>query len=231
MKKLVLFDIDGTILTSAGAGRRAIIAALATELDHSHAWEQVRFDGKTDPQILRELFAAAGHSEPPTPERIDALGERYVALLESELALAHHRTTVLPGVPQLLDAVESEPHVVMGLLTGNFVRGAALKLRSAGIEPNRFKVGAYGSDSAHRAELPPIAAERARPFFGRVPTGDEIVIVGDTPSDVTCGAGIGARAIGVATGSYSLDQLREAGAAAVFPTLAATRDVLEAILG
>ncbi|MEO8294793.1 MAG: HAD family hydrolase [Gemmatimonadota bacterium] len=230
MKKLVLFDIDGTILLSAGAGRRAIIAALATELDHSEAWEQVRFDGKTDPQILLELFAAAGHADPPTAERLESLGRRYVSLLQAELALPHHRTTVLPGIPELLSALEAEPYVVVGLLTGNFVEGAALKLRSAGILPERFKVGAYGSDAAQRSALPPIAAARAHQFFGRVPHGSEVVIVGDTPSDVTCGLGINARAIGVATGSYTMDDLRAAGAAAVFPDLAGTQDVLAAIL-
>ncbi|MEO8199181.1 MAG: HAD family hydrolase [Gemmatimonadota bacterium] len=228
--KLVLFDIDGTLLTSSGAGRRAIIAALAAEMPVVQEWEQVRFDGKTDPQILMELLAAAGHHEPPSPVRLSELSQRYVSMLRSELAQPAHRTTVLPGVREILDEVESHDRTIMGLLTGNFVEGARLKLYSAGIDPDRFKVGAYGSDSAHRSALPPIAAQRAQEFFGRVPTGQEVVIVGDTPSDVRCGECIGARAIAVATGSYSVEELAAAGASAVFPDLSDTTAVLEAIL-
>ena len=85
---------------------------------------------------------------------------------------------------------------MLGLLTGNVAQGAALKLRSGGIAPERFRVGAYGSDAAHRPDLPPIAARRAEPIFGRVPRGAEVVIIGDTPADVACGAGIEARALG-----------------------------------
>ena len=229
MKTLVLFDIDGTLLTSAGAGRRAIISALTLEMNRVEAWDQIRFDGKTDPQILVELLVAAGHTGEPEPARLEQLGRRYVTLLREELARDTHRTTVLPGVPHLLDRVEADGRAVLGLLTGNFMEGAALKLHSAGIEPSRFRVGAYGSDSARRADLPPIAAERAVSLFGRVPTGHEVVIVGDTPSDVTCGQCIGARAIGVATGGYSVDQLREAGATAVFENLSDTDAVLRAL--
>jgi phosphoglycolate phosphatase len=229
MRKLVLFDIDGTILLSSGAGRRAIIAALSDDIGDHSAWERVRFDGKTDPQILLELFAAAGHAAVPGEDRLRALGQRYVGLLRAELARPGHRTTLMPGILPLLDRVGGEPTALLGLLTGNFAEGAELKLRSGGIDPSRFRIGAYGSDSAHRAELPPIAARRAQPHFGRVPSGHEVVIVGDTPSDVTCGRSIGARAIGVATGAYSPAELEAAGAYAVFHDLRDTEAVLHAI--
>ena len=229
MKKLVLFDIDGTILLSSGAGRRAIIAALSEEIGTHDSWPQVRFDGKTDPQILVELLEAAGHGGDPAEERVRALGRKYVTLLRAELSRPGHRTTLMPGILALLDQVEQVAFAVPGLLTGNFAEGAALKLESGGIDPNRFKVGAYGSDSPRRAELPPIAAQRAEPIFGRVPSGHEVVIVGDTPADVTCGQCIGARAIGVATGAYSTAELKEAGAHAVFTDLSETNAVLDAI--
>jgi phosphoglycolate phosphatase len=229
MKKLVLFDIDGTLLHSGGAGRRAIVAALASEVGSVAAWERIRFDGKTDSQILLELLQAAGHSGPPASDQLQALGAKYVALLEQELERPGNRSRVYPGVASLLDRVAGEASAVVGLLTGNFALGAALKLRSAGIDPARFRVGAYGSDSARRNELPPIAAERAKPLFGRVPTGDEVVIVGDTPADVTCGQCIGARAVAVATGSYSRDELAAAGAHAVFGDFTDTEAVLDAI--
>ena len=229
-RKLVLFDIDGTILLTAGAGRRAIVAALAEVVGPTSAFEAIRFDGKTDPQIVAEMLEAAGQPEPREPSRVLALCERYVGYLAQELERPTTRTTVMPGVHALLERLEGEPGVVLGLLTGNIAQGAALKLRSGGIAPERFRVGAYGSDAAHRPDLPPIAARRAEAIFGRVPRGTEVVIIGDTPADMACGAGIEARALGVATGAYSISDLEACGAHAVFPDLSETDAVLDAIL-
>jgi len=229
-RKLVLFDIDGTILLTAGAGRRAIMEALASEVENVAAFEGIRMDGKTDPQIVAEMLAAAGQPEPRESPRIQSLCARYVGLLARELERPTTRTTVMPGVRPLLDRLEAEPGVVLGLLTGNLAEGAALKLRSGGIAPERFRVGAYGSDAAHRPDLPQIAARRAAALFGRVPSGAEVVIIGDTPADVACGAGIEARALGVATGSYSVAELEACGAHAVFQDLRGTDAVLQAIL-
>ncbi len=204
---LVLFDIDGTLLLTSGAGRRAIVAALGEEVGQVAGFDRVRFDGKTDPQIVAELLEAAGQPEPRESPRVHALCQRYVSLLAEELKRTTTRTTLMPGVASLLDHLEREKGVVLGLLTGNLEAGAALKLRSGGIDPLRFRVGAFGSDSAHRPDLPAIAARRAEPFFGRRPTGSEVVIIGDTPADVACGSGIAARAVAVATGSYSTADL------------------------
>jgi phosphoglycolate phosphatase len=115
-------------------------------------------------------------------------------------------------------------------LTGNLAEGAKLKLRSAGLDPERFRVGAYGSDAAHRPDLPPIAARRAEPFFGRVPSGNEVVIIGDTPADIACGECIGARAVAVATGGYSVPDLAACGPHVVFEDLSDTDRVVDAIL-
>ncbi|HMU60429.1 MAG TPA: HAD hydrolase-like protein [Gemmatimonadales bacterium] len=228
---LVLFDIDGTLLLTPGAGRRAITAALADRMIDARIWEEIRFDGKTDPQIVREMLEAAGDASANDPQTVAEILERYLVLLEAELSRAPGRTRVLPGVSMLLDRLEAEADVVLGLLTGNIAPGAGLKLRSGGLDPARFRVGAYGSDSSHRPDLPAIAAERAAPIFGRVPAGETVIIVGDTPADVTCGRAIGARAVAVATGSYAVSELREAGARAAFEDLSDTDTVLEAILG
>jgi phosphoglycolate phosphatase-like HAD superfamily hydrolase len=228
--RLILFDIDGTILLTAGAGRRAIVRALADEVTDVSGFHGIRFDGKTDPQIVSELLVAAGHPDPDNEDRIRQLCQRYVGLLELELAGTTGRTTVMPGIATLLARLEAEPGVVLGLLTGNLAEGAALKLRSADIDPARFKVGAYGSDAAHRPLLPAIAALRAESHFGRIPSGHEVVIIGDTPADVTCGRAIGARAIGVATGAYSVEELLAAGAHAVFEDLSDTSRVLRELL-
>ena len=230
--KLVLFDIDGTLLWTDGAGRRAIHRALVHEMGTAGPIEGFRFDGKTDPQIVRELLALAGHPGAEDAARVSAVCDRYVSLLEAELSRPAQATRVMPGVPELLSALEpleAGGRALVGLLTGNVARGAALKLRSAGLDPERFAVGAYGSDSHQRVDLPPVAARRAAERTGRTFAGGDVVIVGDTPADVTCGAPIGARAVAVATGFYDAPALAAAGAAHVFADLRDTMAVLEAI--
>ncbi len=230
MRALILFDIDGTLLTSAAAGREAIGKAFAEEFDDLGFLDQIRFDGKTDPQIVRELYAVAGHPERATEAATGALLDRYLDHLVVALAGRDGRVTALPGVPDLLHALEAEVDVCVGLLTGNVVRGAELKLNAAGLDFGRFAVGAFGSDSPHRSELPAIAVERTVTRFGRAPAGERIVIIGDTPADVTCGAALGVHTVAVATGSYSEQELRAAGAAVTVPTLERTADLVEAIL-
>lgn len=231
--RLILFDIDGTLLWTDGAGRRAVGRAMRDEVGTSGPIDTYRLDGKTDPLIVRELLELAGHVEAARDRaRIEAICRRYLACLEQELEGSRNATRLLPGVHEVLHALqpaEREGRALVGLLTGNLERGAALKLRSAGLAPERFAVGAYGSDSGVRSELPAIAAQRARERTGRSFTGADVVILGDTPADVHCGRPIGARAIGVATGHYDIHALREAGAAAVFDDLADTVAVLDAI--
>jgi phosphoglycolate phosphatase len=227
--RLVLFDIDGTLLLSDGAGRRAISRALieifgdAGPADH-------RFDGKTDPQIVRELMRVVGHEDPHIDERMEALFARYVVCLREELRDPTHRAYALPGVPQLLHALAQRDDVTLGLLTGNLVEGARAKLQAVGIDPDLFLVGAYGTDHELRPRLPEIAQRRAREQLGLDVPGAQIVIIGDTPADVECGRGIGARAIGVATGHYSTDELTAHGAVAAFESLVDTDAVIRAIL-
>jgi len=228
--KLVLFDIDGTILLSAGAGRRAILAALGEHIPDLSRVEGIRFDGKTDPQIVAELLEAAGDPAPREAERVALVLARYVAHLEQDLAVHGHRSRLMPGIPALLDALEADTRVLLGLLTGNVATGARLKLRAAGLNPDRFVVGAFGSDHAERNALAPIAARRAEAHFGRLPTGADIVIIGDTPADVRCAACIGARAVAVATGGFGVTELEATGAHAVFRDFSDLPSVREAIL-
>jgi len=226
--KLVLFDIDGTILLTDGAGKRAIHRALIDVFGETGPTDH-RFDGKTDPQIVRELMRIAGHAD----ERIDAemstLFEHYVDYLQEELRAGADDVRVMPGVPELLDALEAHRDATLGLLTGNLVAGARAKLVAAGIDPDRFSVGAYGSDHETRAELPAVAQRRAREELGLVFDGRDVVVIGDTPADLSCGKAIGARAIGVATGHYSVEDLASHEPAAVFADLSCTDDVVRAI--
>ena len=189
-----------------------------------------RFDGKTDPQIVRELMRHAGVSDADIDARLDQVLDRYLELLRDELASVDHGQHIFPGVRELLDALEARGDVVLGLLTGNIHDGARAKLAAAGIDPDRFVVGAFGSDHHDRPELPEIARRRAERALGHPVAGHELVVVGDTPADVACGVSIGARAIGVATGRYSVDELSACGAAAVFPDLSDTAAVVRAIL-
>ncbi|KPJ96467.1 MAG: hypothetical protein AMS18_00770 [Gemmatimonas sp. SG8_17] len=229
IEKLVLFDLDGTILWTNGAGRTAIREALIDEMGTAGPIDSYSFAGKTDPQIVRDLLMAAGHPHADSDSHVARVCRRYEELLRSELAVSSRDLRVYVGVEELLAALTARADTVVGLLTGNLEEGAALKLEAVGIDMKQFRVGAFGSDASDRAALPAIAAERAAPLMGWVPHGDNVVIVGDTPADVTCGREIRARAIAVATGPYDIDQLAAAGPYAVFRDLADTAQVIEAI--
>lgn len=230
MRRLVLFDIDGTLLTARSAPRRAFTRAMLDVYGTTGPIDSHRFDGKTDPQIARELLTLAGFDDAAISAGLESLWRAYVAELRQELAAPDHATHVFPGIRELLAELESMPDdAVLGLLTGNIRDGAALKLSSAGLD-HSFRVGAFGSDCERRDGLPPVAVARARDLVGVTFSRHEVVIIGDTPSDVTCGQALGVRAIAVATGSYSADELARAGAHTVFTDLAATERVLEAIL-
>jgi phosphoglycolate phosphatase len=228
--KLVLFDIDGTILLTNGAGKRAIHRALIDVFGGTGP-DDHRFDGKTDPQIVRELMRIEGHGDAHIDANMSPLLERYVTYLHDELREGLAGVRVMPGVTDLLDALDARGDVVLGLLTGNLEAGARAKLGSAGIDHTRFRVGAYGSDHETRGELPAVAQRRARVDLGLDIPGADVVVIGDTPADIHCGRSIGARAIGVATGHFSIDELREHDPVAVFADLSPTDDVVRAIVG
>ncbi|MGI8619187.1 MAG: HAD family hydrolase [Gemmatimonadaceae bacterium] len=226
--KLVLFDIDGTLLSSEGAGMRAMRAAL-TELFGTMGDPAYRYDGKTDKQIVRDLMRRHGHDDEYIDDRMDALLELYLEGLTREVKAGERIPRTLPGIPELLDELEGTEHVTLGLLTGNIEAGARVKLAAAGVDFSRFRVNAFGSDHEHRPELPGVAQRRAAGFLGRELEGDAIYVIGDTPADIRCGEAIGARAIGVATGHYSLEELRLHEPFAAFENLAETSAVVRVI--
>ena len=227
--KIALFDIDGTILWSKGAGRRAMERALFANVGTRGAADH-RYDGKTDRQIVREAMRHAGISDADIDVAMDRVIAAYLTELAVELDRADHGVEVLPGVREVLDALESRDDVVLGLLTGNVVDGAERKLRAVGIDFARFVVGAYGSDGEHRHDLPAIARDRASEHTGSAVSGAACVIIGDTPSDVACGRGIGARAIAVATGHFDVPSLQACDPHAVFADLTDTAAVVRAIV-
>jgi phosphoglycolate phosphatase-like HAD superfamily hydrolase len=230
MRRLILFDIDGTLLTADGAGKRAIRAALMEVFGTTGPIGGYSFAGRTDPEIVRDLLRAAGLADAEIDSGLPALWFRYVEYLHREIR--DLRIRVLPGVEALLRRVEAGGReMVPGLLTGNIRDGARIKLEAARLGFTRFQVGAFGSDHAHRAELPAIAVERARRLNGIGYGGKEIVIIGDTPKDVACGAHLGVRTIATATGQHGVDELAACGADHTFADLGDTDAVWSAITG
>lgn len=227
--RIVLFDIDGTLLRSGGVGRISMERALTTVFG-SPGSAEYHYDGKTDRQIVRDLMRREGFSDEEIDSQMVELLDTYVSGLERELASGNRSMLVLDGVRELLDALEAQQEVVLGLLTGNIQQGANAKLTAAGIDPARFRVNAFGSDHELRPELPAVARQRAQELLGREIAGNRVVVIGDTPADISCGEAIGARAIGVATGRYSVDQLSAFRPYAVFQSLADTEAVLGSIM-
>jgi len=230
MQHLVLFDIDGTILHSGGAGRDAMEYALATVFGTAGD-SAMRYDGKTDKQIVRESMRAAGISEAEIDAHMEQVVSLYVATLPSRLGDPERHVGMYPGVAELIDAVHARDDTVLGLLTGNVEPGARLKLGAVGLDFDQFRINAFGSDHEIRGELPAIAHQRMQDAFGITLGGRDVVVIGDTPADISCGRELGARAIAVATGSYSVDDLKAHDPYAVFSDLSDTDAVLAAIVG
>lgn len=227
--RIVLFDIDGTILHSGGMGRAAMERALEGVFGFAGS-SGYHYDGKTDRQIVRELMRPEGLSDDDIDARMPELLDLYLDGLHAELASGKRTVHVHDGVREILDELEREDTVILGLLTGNIEQGARAKLGAAGIDIGRFRVNAFGSDEENRPQLPAVAQRRAKELLGADVSGDRLVVIGDTPADIRCGESIGARAIGVATGRYSTADLSGHGAYAVFDTLADTPVVLDTIL-
>jgi phosphoglycolate phosphatase-like HAD superfamily hydrolase len=227
---VVLFDIDGTILLTDGAGREALRTALSVVYGTMGPLDSYDFHGKTDPQIVLELMGGAGLEVGLIRSRLPRVWPVYLDRLRSELEERRRagRITLLPGVAELLESLGRRPGVLLGLLTGNIEEGARLKLRAAGISA-RFAIGAYGSDSEARPEVARIALERIGARVGGLAAG-AVVVVGDTPEDIACARAVRARAVAVATGRHAVAELEAAGADAVFNDLSDTDRVLECIL-
>lgn len=230
MRRLILFDIDGTLLTAGGAGKRAFHDALLEVFGTAGHVRGYSFAGRTDPQIVRELLAHEGIGAERVAAALPGFWRVYVRNLEQEIDPAEMR--VLPGVHPLLERIEAAGNgTVLGLLTGNVVEGARLKLDTAGIGFDRFRVGAFGSDHADRPELPAVAVARAEALTGHRYKEKEIVVIGDTPFDIACGAHLGVRTLAVATGHHSQEELAQHGPNHLFADLADTERVWEAIFG
>ena len=216
--KLLLFDIDGTLMLSGGAGRRAIDRAFLELHGVPDAFGAIVPDGNTDPAIFREIFANHDITAPDDSPMYREAVRRYVHHLPAEIddsAQAH----LMPGVVPLLEHLAVDENIALGLLTGNFEETARIKLDRFGLNAF-FPFGAFGSDHGIRKHLVPIAVQRAEVVLGcEIGLGQQVVVIGDTPQDVDCALVNGATAIGVAASRYSVKDLEAAGAHHVLPTL------------
>lgn len=203
--RLFLFDVDGTLVSARGAGRRAMGRALEAVFGLTGPIGIYDFRGKTDPQIVFDLMGAAGLPVARVQERLDSFYARYVEDLRAEINRAGG-VALMPGVFELVRRLSERGDAILGLLTGNIEAGARLKLEPTGLLPH-FRLGAYGSDESDRAKLPGVAARRAERLSGETISPDRMVVIGDTPLDIACARAYGARAVSVATGGHGLEEL------------------------
>ena len=235
MRKLVLFDIDGTLVLTGGAGIRAMNRACEELVGHPLALDGIPVAGRTDRIILTDVVARAGHAL--DGGLLDRLREEYISNLREEIERPGRTQSfeslgarggvkaVMPGIRELLDVLERRQDVFLGLLTGNFEAGARIKLEHFDLW-RYFRCGAFGDDAADRNELVPFALERARRCGLPDISPADILVVGDTPHDVACALAVCATPVGVATGGFTVEQLRESGAEHVFQDLSRTSEFL-----
>jgi phosphoglycolate phosphatase-like HAD superfamily hydrolase len=228
MPTILLFDVDGTLVTTAGAGRRAIERAFRVRYDRLDACSQFRMDGMTDRAIIRAGLLFIG--QPATEEAIDDLLPIYVSELEDEVARADpSRYRAHPGIEEALEMARKQSDFAIGLGTGNIREGARVKLNRVNLY-RYFAFGGFGCDYEDRAELIRCGARRGAERHGRPLSDCRVVVIGDTPKDIAAATAIGAESIGVGTGSFTAEQLLEAGATAAFSNLQ-QREALEHLLG
>ncbi len=204
MVRLVLFDVDGTLVHTGHAGTQAFARTFATEFNAPNGTEKIKFAGRTDVNLVREFFGL--HGIPATPENFGRFFERYVFWLDQMVAQSHGRPC--EGVLEFLDRLRTLPRPpLLGLLTGNIRLGAEIKLRRYQLW-DVFETGAFADDNEDRNQIAVAALKRGRRVLGKDLQPDEIVVIGDTPFDIRCGKFIGAKVLAVATGGATLAELK-----------------------
>jgi phosphoglycolate phosphatase-like HAD superfamily hydrolase len=204
MVRLVLFDIDGTLVRTGGAGVKAFAKVFETEFGATDGFEQLKFAGRTDVSLVREFFGF--HRIAATPANFTRFFERYVFWLDQILAESKTQTCV--GVTEFLEGLQALAHPpLLGLLTGNIRLGAEIKLRHFGLW-DTFKTGGFADDHEERDHIAAIARERGSKVLGNSLRDEQVVVVGDTPLDIRCGRAIQAKVLAVATGGATLEELK-----------------------
>lgn len=223
-RRLLLFDIDGTLVDTGGAGLSALLSAaeecLGVQRDELPALDLA---GATDGAVVRTLFEAAGHEL--SRSNIDAYHAAYLKQLALGLTGEGFCGHLLPGVREVVEALAADPGLHLGLLTGNIREGARLKLERFDLA-DWFVDGAFGDDAENRNELGPIAIRRLSAAVGASFDPSDVVIIGDTPKDIACAAACGARCLAVATGRFSMGELAAHGPWEVVPDLRSLDEIV-----
>lgn len=226
--RLILFDVDGTLIRSHGAGRQALQAALVDIFGTAGPIDSYRMSGKVDAQIITDLLTAISI---PKQEIERRLPEIYATMAEKGKKIFWEtKIDACPGIQQLLPKLNQLPDVILGLLTGNASMIAPIKLKAAGINPEQFRVCAYGSDRLNRNELPAIAYNRAEKLTGQLVDGKNTVIIGDTPADILCAKAGKATAVAVASGWHSASTLNQYQPDYLFEDFRNTANVVDILL-
>jgi phosphoglycolate phosphatase-like HAD superfamily hydrolase len=222
--KILLFDIDGTLIHSGGSGKHAMEAAFEEIYGIANGLENVLLAGQTDPKILLDAFQK--HNLAWKDEQVEKFKERYFIHLVEDMQRPRPKRRIMPGFPQLLDEIKKMPEVHIGLLTGNWIRGAEIKLHYFDLW-KYFEFGAFGDDETDRNKLVPHALRRAEEKFDIRPQHDRVYVIGDTPRDIQCARPHGATAVAVATGEYSVEELRAEKPDFLFTDFSEVEKVLE----
>lgn len=225
-RRLLLFDIDGTLITSGGAGESALRDAMKTRFGIDEDLGGILLAGATDKKIAVAMLEK--NRLAPTPENITALLDEYLAHLETRMP--RHDGRVLPGMIELLEVLAKREEAVLALLTGNVVRGAEIKLTHYGVW-HHFEFGAFADDHHDRNELGKFARARAHDRHGIEFPPERIFVIGDTPRDIECGRAIGAKTVAIATGHYSFEELAEHTPDFLFQDFSETNCVVDCLLG
>lgn len=222
-RKLLLFDVDGTLILTAGLGKKAMIAAAKDIYPEAIHFDFLRFSGMTDRLIVGELLKGNNLAVDDMETAIDRILDRYLERLGE--TIEPEAVTVLPGIRKLLEHVTKNGDYAVGLVTGNIVAGAQTKLGPPNLM-SYFNFGAFGDDGADRNLLPPIAVERAEEIHKETFAPENVWIIGDTPNDIRCAKVNNYRALATATGGFSMDELHEHQPDALLENLENTDEVL-----
>jgi phosphoglycolate phosphatase-like HAD superfamily hydrolase len=205
-QRLLLFDIDGTLVLTRGAGRASTQAAMLEVFGTVGALDSYNFDGKTDWLIVTDLLTAEGFTSAEVAARLPAYQQAMRRHLER--VIGTFNVEACRGALEAVRVLRRHNHLLMGLVTGNVAATAPIKLRAAGFDPAWFPVGAYGSEAISRDDLPPLALERAMRHWNCALLPQQVVVIGDTATDVACARALGAVAVAVRTGFASEEELR-----------------------
>lgn len=230
-RTLLLFDIDGTLMKSGGAGMRAMFHVGDQLFGKQFNWEGIEAGGHLDPLIFAE--AAANNGLDTDPAHHQRFHDAYIKRLAHEFEQSQHLVEIMPGIHQILSMLHErqtrQNDIVLGLLTGNYTLAVPIKLKSIGVDPSWFNITAFGDEAPSRPDLVAVAMNKYQAMTGHAAHPHGVIVIGDTPRDIACAHAHGARVLAVGTGGYELAQLQACKADAVAADLSDPSLLLEMI--